>query len=698
MDSPFSAKELGIGDASPPQNVKLEPRLEIILTHLNFLFEKDEEGAIAWSINKPDGAWKHFIGYIDEREKVAQQMLDWNFKGYNTYVRPAWFPVDFIPSGANGSVIDSDFVRTRAVWCENDKGTNARSAIKRYEDHRANAVVVTGKKLADGSERLGAHHYFELESPIYDPELVRRLNVALAKSIGDDDSVVNPTRLLRVAGTVNYPNQKKRAAGRIDELTTIHVYPDRPLHRPEHLLKAFEKAESAPVRPETPFDDVVAPASTVKPLQALQNTDNWHNGVRDFIGQKVAQGLSDDEILAMAPNMTQKGYTVAETLDYIQKHKFIEGARRKDWAPEIQPETAGRPSAKTTENPLNDYVTPPFQDRLNDNYLVKSLLPAGELAVLFGQPNSGKSFLAMDLAVHVAAGRSWRERRVRRAIVLYCALEGGLTIGRRFNAVWERIGRPEVSLYVRLGTLDLRNNTNDLNEIFAAIEELKRLHPGQPVLVVIDTLSQAIPGGDENSSQDMTTLIRNIQKTRDLTGAGFMLVHHAGKDNTKGARGHSSLSGAAATEIEVASDGDERAAYVRKQRDYRGGEKFEFSLDVVVVGKDEDGDDVTTCVVNHGPEPRPDNGIAQSTIDKIFNEIDSRDKAGRPFAPSANSFHALQKFLVHECGIPRKKAKGLIDSWFATDCLVDFEFDPRGQRRGVRLGPNASQVGREIIG
>lgn len=124
-------------------------------------------------------------------------------------------------------------------------------------------------------------------------------------------------------------------------------------------------------------------------------------------------------------------------------------------------------------------------------------------------------------------------------------------------------------------------------------------------LVIFDTLSRSIPGGDENKSEDMTRVIEAADAIRDELGAATAIVHHTGKDTQRGARGHSSLFGAADTVISVI----DKVATVEKSRDGLQGDQFPFALDVVELGTDADGDAVTTCVVRHlaggAPTRRP---------------------------------------------------------------------------------------------
>jgi hypothetical protein len=78
-----------------------------------------------------------------------------------------------------------------------------------------------------------------------------------------------------------------------------------------------------------------------------------------------------------------------------------------------------------------------------------------------------------------------------------------------------------------------------------------------------------------------------------------LMIHHSGKNASKGARGHSSLRGAVDTEIAIEGQMGRRTATVLKQRDLPSGQVFAFELEQQMLGHDEDGDPVTSCIVKH---------------------------------------------------------------------------------------------------
>lgn len=228
-------------------------------------------------------------------------------------------------------------------------------------------------------------------------------------------------------------------------------------------------------------------------------------------------------------------------------------------------------------------------------WLIKDLLPAGGAIVLVGDSNTGKTFFAVDMAAHIARGHAFRDRRVSKGTVLYVAAEGGVGIHNRLAAYVAANDWFAGAPFALISDTVLLPEP-DLEPILAAIREAEETSGEPVVLVVLDTLARVMAGGDENSGQDMGALVAAMDRIRSETGAAVMLVHHIGKDPSKGARGHSSLRAAIDTEITVEGADGARSATVTKQRDGRVGEVMGFELRVVRVGTDEEGGEITSCI------------------------------------------------------------------------------------------------------
>lgn len=221
-------------------------------------------------------------------------------------------------------------------------------------------------------------------------------------------------------------------------------------------------------------------------------------------------------------------------------------------------------------------------------YLVKGMLERGTYAEIYGAPGEGKTFVALDLSYHVAAGREWFGHKVHAGPVLYLAYEGTGGMRKRVQALLKHYKGTDVPLYVDAADYNLRELAGR-QALGRTIAEM----PEKPVLIVIDTFARALMGGDENSAQDVGAFNTAVGALIEGTGACVLIIHHTGKDKSKGARGSSALVAAIDTEIEI----DDHQITATKQRDIEMGEPHGFTLAPVGLSIDIDGDIVTSCVV-----------------------------------------------------------------------------------------------------
>lgn len=239
-----------------------------------------------------------------------------------------------------------------------------------------------------------------------------------------------------------------------------------------------------------------------------------------------------------------------------------------------------------------------MQPQLQNGYLVKNLLSSAGMCVIYGEPGAGKTFLALWLGLCVASGRKFFGRRVRQGAVLYIAAEAGRSIENRTAAARKQFDLPDDTPFAAITSpVDLCSGAADVARLVALIHATDF---GMPIaLIIVDTLSRVMAGGNENAPDDMGALVRNCDKLRDETGAYLALVHHCGKDVARGARGHSLLRAATDAEIEVTRDEAAKLciARVTKQRDFATDGSFVFRLLAIELGEDEDHDPVTSCVI-----------------------------------------------------------------------------------------------------
>lgn len=235
--------------------------------------------------------------------------------------------------------------------------------------------------------------------------------------------------------------------------------------------------------------------------------------------------------------------------------------------------------------------------RLRDErpYLVKGLLPRDGLAVVWGPPKCGKSFWAFDLALHVALNWEYRGRRVQSGRVVYIACEGERGLGARAEAFRLRYlsetDESDPPFFLLTTRLDL---VADADELIADIRA--EIGADSCELVVIDTLNRSI-AGSESKDEDMGAYVKAADRVREAFRAAVLIIHHCGVNGDR-PRGHTSLTGAADAQIAVKRDDSGRIlATVEWMKDGAEGDVISSQLDVVEVGTDEDGESITSCVV-----------------------------------------------------------------------------------------------------
>lgn len=286
-----------------------------------------------------------------------------------------------------------------------------------------------------------------------------------------------------------------------------------------------------------------------------------------------------------------------------------------------------------------------------NDYLIQGLLNQGTIAMIFGPSNSGKSFLALDIAAHLATGNEWMGRKVKHSNILYVALEGRNGLDNRICGLAKvnKI-RSNSGFFIRTQGVNLFEHDSDVQEL---IEQANWVfeHSYLGRAIFIDTLAMATVGASENDGRDMGVVLEKIRWIKEETGAMVLLVHHAGKDISRGARGHSSIRGALDTELELIIQEQRRYLKATKQRDHEGGIKIPFSLSTIELAKIEE-QKITTKVIEPAKikDLKANDAIVeilkqgQMTQDELYNEF----KLAKSWSNTKSQYSQALKALLHK--------------------------------------------------
>jgi len=301
---------------------QLAPNKDDILAHLMALFppsfvHKYPDARIEVAYGAPDAGpdkaeWFSAFALGEAADFAAAR----NAKGNNVYVGAALRRGDVAPFGRSS---DEDFLAACHAWIDLDgAGDCARAHAALKELELQPSIVVTTGTLP----HMRLHAYFAIQGGAADGDRLRHANAALRERLGGD-AVQNPGRVLRLAGTVNYPSAKKRQErGYLDELVTLdaRAVPPRQI---EWLLGLGTGKTAGDKSKRGRTDDEL-----VALLEATRTPGRWHVHMRSAIATMVGRGWDDTQIRLACASYCDRG---APDHDLTP---LINGARRKWDKPE----------------------------------------------------------------------------------------------------------------------------------------------------------------------------------------------------------------------------------------------------------------------------------------------------------------------------------------------------------------------------
>jgi len=249
--------------------------------------------------------------------------------------------------------------------------------------------------------------------------------------------------------------------------------------------------------------------------------------------------------------------------------------------------------------------------------LVKGLLRHGGLSLWAAAPDAGKTTVLQDIGLHVAHGLPWMGRKVAQGAVLLCAFERSDDVQGRLDAFYRE--HPELApdaapfYYVNLETAALATG-GTAQAIVDACRDIEAATGQKTALVVLDTLAAGLHG-DENDSAVIGDYIRACKFVKGETGAHIAVAHHLGKDKGRGARGHSKLQG----DFDALFELDEGVLTSTKLKGSKGW-RINYACHPVEIGRDEDGDKVTSVVLRRATGPDP--SVAQTKLLELLRRLD----------------------------------------------------------------------------
>jgi hypothetical protein len=312
-------------------------------------------------------------------------------------------------------------------------------------------------------------------------------------------------------------------------------------------------------------------------------------------------------------------------------------------------------------------------DRLSDieftapDWLVCGMIEREDLACIFGDPSTYKSFLSVNISACIGTGTPFHGQETKQGPVFYVAGEGRKGIKRRFRA-WEMangIKIPDDALFIAHQPADL-NNEQAVADLIESLQYACSM-VGEPQMIVFDTLARSFGAGDESSTADMNAVVMVCDRLRSLFGCTVLLIHHPGIADKNRLRGAFVLTGALDSlfRMDKDSDGISRLECMKvKEGEFAAPRAFKLrQVDLGLT--DERGADVTSCVLEdiacEAHEARSEHlskwelVMLQALREETENDRRNVELSGRDPATACVSIQAWRQACLNTYKVPKQR-------------------------------------------
>lgn len=584
----------------------------------------------------------------------------------------------------------------------------AAENIRNFVGPKPTFYVMTG---TTPSQR--PHVYWEIKEPTRNMDAWSKTQAAIAATL-KTDSVIDAPRIMRVAGTINWPKPQKEAKGYQIELTSLHIHDEntRPPVTSENMARAFRNSaskENDGLQIDTGgFDgDRMNVSATIG---AIQSGENWNKEVNRLVWRMASLGLSDSEIALLAPSLTLPGYTIHQTQEEMRT--MLSYARESGHQPRDQVNNEFREVTDAEKNaisamPFNPWKPKNLAEIPVPEFVYSDFYARKYTSLTIAAPKVGKSMLGLIEAVDMATGRGILTgvRQPKRTVFYYNAEDDQSVLDNRVAAILTEYGIPQEDI----STLEVRSGVEDedfymmsgidgiINEkMFISIEK-SIVENGIDVLV-FDPLQDLSRSPETN--EVFRLLGQRLRRMASSTSAALGLIHHTRKvapgmtPSIDDARGGSALRGTARFNRVLVSMSEDEAAQAGVDNHHhflRIGDmesnlappssdinRWFEKVSVIVPA------DASFGVIKPWSWPDAFSGVTKQDAAKIRHRIDG---IGVPPRADVRSASWVGVIIAEELGIDleskgaKAKVKTLLSGWLKSDVLrMVSERDKRAGR------------------
>ena len=527
-----------------------------------------------------------------------------------------------------GRAKDEDFFAATTCWGDLDDQSSNTNAKHKFSHCPPSLAVCTGKYPHPRHQV-----WWRLEEPETRLDELERALRGISCTMNGDPSVTNPSRVMRLAGSIAWDVKE----GRVPEVTFIveMKHPGRSDYHIGEILNAFpEKLDAGPSlfsekKREAPGPDVgIVKKRNSLGLDTNIVIDGREKHMRNVVCAALLGIIGRTAAVPSVEELFQEAWPAYErTTDFNRSgrgqaefkmkcrstlHRFscgkIKGMRSTEEAIQtykskknpflkIEDSISPRQNEKSfhdSENWDQSDPLPTFEildvkaikSMADPEWLIKGLITDRSMGFLFGAPGCGKSFIAISFGLAIASGqKTWWGRTIERSgPVIYISSEGQSDLKFRIRA-WESsngIKADDAPFYLIRQPINFMAE-GDVGTLIRTIQVVSD-STAAPCLVIVDTVSRVLPGADENLQKDMTLFIRACDLVREQFGTTVVGVHHTSRQGNL--RGSTVFDGAGDFLAQVEREEGAEVGYLaaKKIKAAEDGWKQAFQLDKIELG------------------------------------------------------------------------------------------------------------------
>ena len=702
----------------------LEPNRADMARHLELLFAhatEYDDGLIEIAINTGKG-WQGQLFATDDIDGAVAFAASRNEAGCNAYVGVALRDPDTPPMGRAS---DTDHYATTAVGGDLDTAQASAQAAERTRHLPPTFVVCTGQH-----PHMRLQPFWRLTEAVTDPEQHRALFGGIADMLDGDRVITNPSRIMRLAGSIAWPTKE----GRIPELTyLLPVKDERRAYSAEAIAKAYPIQHKVHALDATHKNDPIERVGAKNSLGL--DTGRLEDGREDYLRRTLfavlmeyvgTHGAAPTEqelfdlvwpqyergVVTQGPGLKPRGQAdvaakCRSTLRRFEQRGLTDGHGKRlgleDMVAAYQEKRARMAAEQEApkdkvkaEKPVTKIRTSSFLDLLTDetpdepDYIEPNFLGPGMFGLIAGPPKAQKSFLLTEILVACATGSTFLSGRYtvpRPLKVFYLQAEMGRKLLKKRAQMMTFLPPEQKALLGQnLVVTERFHMLLDEAGVQLAAETIKGVFPDGPDIIAIDPLANLFDGESEDKAPEiMAFLTQRVEVLRRAVNpaAAVIMVHHSAKKNSEDMNRDPFVA--------IRGSGALRGYYDTGVIIYRKSEEAPERKVFIECRNGESPDPITVRLTERGTFEVQDTsvaGVSPSTAEIILGEIRSAWNARRPLSTAPQTRKEgrhVGRCIAAKHGMAAEAVESLVEQWLMNGVVAIEMVNTDSKMKGLKV-------------